>query len=59
MVAAWSFAQADPARAAVSVGDRAPNFELPATGGKSVRLADFVGRKSVVLFFYIGAFTNA
>jgi peroxiredoxin Q/BCP len=38
---------------AVGVGDRAPNFSLPATGGGSVSLADFAGRP-VVLVFYPG-----
>ena len=37
----------------VGVGDRAPAFELPATGGSTVSLADFAGR-AVVLVFYPG-----
>jgi peroxiredoxin Q/BCP len=37
----------------VGVGDRAPAFELPATGGSTVSLADFAG-KAVVLVFYPG-----
>jgi peroxiredoxin Q/BCP len=37
---------------AVRVGDRAPDFELPDAAGRPVRLADFRGRKSVVLYFY-------
>jgi len=43
---------------ALDVGARAPNFALPSTTGKEIKLADFAGKKSVVLFFYIGAFTN-
>jgi peroxiredoxin Q/BCP len=35
----------------LSDGDRAPDFELPGTGGKPVRLKDFAGRK-LVLYFY-------
>jgi peroxiredoxin Q/BCP len=35
----------------LSDGDRAPDFELPGTGGKPVRLQDFAGRK-LVLYFY-------
>jgi hypothetical protein len=54
-----SFAHAGVTRAAVNVGDKAPNFELPSSTGKPIKLADFAGKKSVVLFFYIGAFTNA
>ncbi len=37
----------------ISVGDRAPAFALPSTGGSTVSLADFAGR-SVVLVFYPG-----
>jgi thioredoxin-dependent peroxiredoxin len=38
---------------AVSVGDRAPDFTLPATGGSSVSLSSFRGQP-VVLVFYPG-----
>jgi peroxiredoxin Q/BCP len=37
-------------------GDPAPEFELPGTGGSTYRLADYRGRK-VVLVFYPGDFT--
>jgi hypothetical protein len=43
---------------ALQVGDKAPDFDLPATTTKSIKLADYLGQKPVVLFFYIGAFTN-
>src|SRR5438105_2863218 len=36
----------------VEVGDKAPDFELPASGGGVVRLKDFKGKQPVVLFFY-------
>jgi peroxiredoxin Q/BCP len=36
----------------LEVGSRAPLFELPSTEGDSVRLADLLGKKTVVLFFY-------
>ena len=42
--------------ARIGVGDTAPDFELPATGGGTVRLADFRGRW-LVLAFYPGDFT--
>ena len=43
---------------ALEVGDKAPNFALPSSTGKEIKLADFVGKQPIVLFFYIGAFTN-
>lgn len=43
---------------ALQVGDKAPDFSLPATNGSTVRLSDFAGTKSLVVFFYIGAFTK-
>ncbi|MBX3532696.1 MAG: redoxin domain-containing protein [Rhizobiaceae bacterium] len=39
-------------------GDKAPAFSVNSTTGKPVALADFLGRKNVVLFFYIAAFTD-
>ncbi len=42
--------------AKVDVGDNAPDFELPGTGGKTYRLSDYRGRK-LVLAFYPGDFT--
>jgi thioredoxin-dependent peroxiredoxin len=35
----------------LSVGDRAPNFNLPSANGKSIVLSNLAGR-SVVLYFY-------
>ena len=36
----------------VAVGDRAPDFRLPALLGGEVALSDFRDKKNVVLFFY-------
>ena len=44
---------------ALQVGDKAPDFTLPATTGGEIKLADYVGKKPVVVFFYIYAFGNA
>ena len=43
---------------ALQVGDKAPDFSLPSTKGTNVRLSDFAGTQSVVIFTYIGAFTK-
>jgi thioredoxin-dependent peroxiredoxin len=43
--------------AKVDVGDRAPDFELPGTGGKTYRLSDYSG-KNLVLAFYPGDATT-
>jgi peroxiredoxin Q/BCP len=43
--------------AKLNVGDRAPDFELPGTGGKTYRLADYRGR-NLVLAFYPGDATT-
>ena len=51
-------ALASGAAHALNVGDKAPAFTLPSTVGKQASLSDFAG-KSVVLFFYTGAFTNS
>jgi len=40
-----------------TVGQPAPDFTLNDQNGHSVRLSDFRGKKSVVLAFYIRAFT--
>ena len=44
--------------AALAVGDPAPDFSLPGTGGSSVRLSDLRGKKQVVLAFYPKDFTG-
>ena len=38
----------------VRVGERAPDFTLPDAAGRPVSLADFRGKKPVVLVFYRG-----
>ena len=37
---------------AVEVGDKAPDFKLPATTGVDISLSDFRGKKWVLLEFY-------
>jgi peroxiredoxin len=43
--------------AALEVGSKAPAFTLPATTTEKLSLADYLGKKNVVLFGFIGAFT--
>lgn len=38
-------------RGAVGVGDRAPDFTLPGTGGRTYSLSDFAGRPLVLVFY--------
>lgn len=42
---------------ALSVGDKAPDFTLPATTQEKWTLSEAIGKKNVVLFSFIGAFT--
>jgi peroxiredoxin Q/BCP len=46
------------AKASLKVGDTAPDFALPDQSGATVKLSDFRGKKTVVLAFYIKAFTS-
>ncbi len=39
------------------VGDVAPDFELPASGNRTVKLSEFRGKKNVLLAFYPFAFS--
>src|SRR5687768_9754753 len=34
------------------VGQKAPDFRLPATGGSEIGLGDFKGKQDVILYFY-------
>jgi peroxiredoxin Q/BCP len=40
------------------VGDKAPNFELKGSDGKTYKLSDFKGQKPVVLAWFPKAFTG-
>ncbi|HLT63541.1 MAG TPA: peroxiredoxin [Pseudohongiella sp.] len=43
---------------ALEVGDKAPDFSLKASDGKTYSLSDFVGKQPVVLAFFPAAFTG-
>ena len=36
---------------AISVGERAPDFTLPGTGGRDYSLSDYLGQPVVVVFY--------
>ena len=42
----------------LKVGDKAPDFTLPDQDGNKVSLSQFLGKKNVVLAFYVLAFTG-
>jgi len=46
------------ARADLRPGDTAPAFELRGSDGKTYRLADYLGKKAVVLAWFPKAFTG-
>ena len=50
--------QQAPPKTNLKVGDRAPDFTLRATDGKTYKLSDFKGKKNVVLAIYVLAFTG-
>jgi peroxiredoxin Q/BCP len=56
-IPAISFAQTTKP-AELKVGDKAPDFKLAASDGKTYSMADFVGKKAVVIAWYPAAFTQ-
>jgi peroxiredoxin Q/BCP len=42
----------------LKVGDKAPDFTLLDTNWKEVKLSDYLGKKNLVLAFYVLAFTG-
>jgi cytochrome oxidase Cu insertion factor (SCO1/SenC/PrrC family) len=57
VLAAAAVAQTPP-KTHLKVGDPAPDFTLIDTKRQPVKLSDFKGKKSVVLAFYVLAFTG-
>ena len=57
-VSAFAQSAPKPPQTNLKVGDNAPEFVLNDTDGNTVKLSDFKGKKSVVLAFYVLAFTG-
>ena len=55
---AQSAAGAPESAAAPQEGEKAPNFSLPASDGKTYTLAQFIGVKPTVIAFFPKAFTG-
>lgn len=36
----------------IKIGDKAPEFTLPSTEGRDISLKDYLGEKTVILYFY-------
>ena len=51
----YSLSASDAKR--LKIGDSAPDFALSDQSGRTVRLSDFRGKKTVILAFYIKAGT--
>lgn len=56
--AAALVAQGTAGKTHLKVGDTAPDFTLSSSTGKPISLADFRGKKPVVLAFFPAAFTG-
>ena len=54
--ALWGFSMPWGA-AAIEVGDKAPDFDLPSTQGGRLKLSSFEGKKNVLIEFYVLDFT--
>ena len=50
--------QTAPTKTTLKIGDEAPDFTLPNTQGKQVKLSDFRGKHVVVVAFFPAAFTG-
>lgn len=51
-------AQMTPPNTHLKVGDVAPDFSLPSTTGGQIKLSDYRGSKTVILAFFVAAFTG-
>jgi cytochrome oxidase Cu insertion factor (SCO1/SenC/PrrC family) len=58
--AAWAQQRQEPqvSHTFLKVGDVAPDFTLRSDQGTTVKLSDYRGKKTVILAFYVLAFTG-
>ncbi len=56
--ALMSLVVAPLAAAELKVGDKAPDFKLPGSDGKTYSLKDFAGKKAVIIAWFPKAFTG-
>ena len=54
-LALWLVPMSTPA---AEVGEPAPDFLMHSTIGETLRLSDYQGKKHVLLFFFVAAFTG-
>jgi peroxiredoxin Q/BCP len=57
-VALLSLTVTAAAQAELKVGDKAPDFELPGSDGKTYKLSDVIGENPMVIAWYPKAFTG-
>ncbi len=43
---------------AVEVGDKAPDFVMHSTVGETLQLSGYEGKKNILMFFFLAAFTG-
>src|SRR5579863_9109950 len=55
LVALFSIITRTMSAAPLKVGDKAPDFALPNQDGDTVKLSDYLGKKTVVLVFFAAA----